>query len=77
MAIAMTSPEDNVLYVVHPLDEEPEEKRSVEGLGPIQMTPSVRASLYILRGYLILIMLLVFCRVLALAGVIGHHIIKH
>jgi len=37
------------------------------------MTTSVRISLLSLRAYLILMMLLVFYRVLALAGLFGHH----
>ena len=56
-------------YVVHPLDDVPEQKRSAEGLGLMKMTSSVRISLLALRGYLILVMLLALYRVLTLAGV--------
>jgi hypothetical protein len=59
--------------VVHPLDDLPEEKVDTESLGPMAMTATVRISLISLRGYLILMMMLVFYRVLALAGWIGHH----
>jgi hypothetical protein len=54
--------------VIHPLDDVPETKVDTESLGPMPMTTSVRVSLLSLRGYLILMMLLVFYRVLALAG---------
>ena len=59
--------------VVHPLDDLPEEKVDTESLGPMAMTASVRVSLISLRGYLILMMMLVFYRVLVLAGWLGHH----
>jgi hypothetical protein len=58
--------------VIHPLYDEPEEKRSAEGLGPMTMTPAVKFSLFALRGYLILMGLLVLYRLLTLAGVFGH-----
>ncbi len=62
-----------VLYVVHPLDDAPELKRSPEGLGFIHMSRSVKASLVTLRVYLILIMVLAIYRLLDLIGVFGHH----
>jgi hypothetical protein len=45
--------------------------RSIETkhLGPMKMTPAVRISLLVLRGYLVLMMLLVLYHVLDLAGV--------
>jgi hypothetical protein len=63
----------NHFVVIHPLDDVPEEKVDTESLGPMTMTPSVRISLLSLRAYLVLMMLLVFYRVLALAGLFGHH----
>lgn len=60
------------LYVVHPLDDAPETKRSPDGLRPIPMRGSVRASLIALRCYLIAIMLLAIYRILMLAGLFGH-----
>ncbi len=60
------------IYVVHPLDDLPEEKIDIEALGPMPMTRAVRWSLLSLRAYLILMSVLVFCRVLQLAGVLGH-----
>jgi hypothetical protein len=62
---------ENHFVVVHPLDDVPEEKVSVESLGPMPMTRSVRLSLMSLRGYLILMMLLVLYHVLTLAGLFG------
>jgi hypothetical protein len=69
----ITNPiEANVLtdhfVVVHPLDDVPEAKVDTDSLGPMPMTASVRISLVSLRAYLVLMMLLVFYRVLALAG---------
>jgi len=58
--------------VIHPLDDVPEEKVDTERLGPMAMTASVRISLVSLRAYLVLMMLLVFYRVLVLAGCFGH-----
>lgn len=63
---------ETVFYVVHPLDDLPEVKRSAEGLGAMHMTTSVRLSLFALRAYLILMALLVLYSVLHQAGVFGH-----
>jgi len=63
---------DNHFVVIHPLDDLPEEKVNVENLGPMPMTRSVRLSLMSLRGYLVLMMLLVLYHVLTLAGLFGH-----
>lgn len=56
--------------IVHPLDDAPEQKVDTEHLGPMQMTRTVRVCLYTLRGYLVLMFLLLGFRVLQLAGVI-------
>jgi hypothetical protein len=66
------TPERKVLRVVHPLDDLPEQMCSSDGLGLIVMTPSVRLSLKVLRGYLILMSLMLVYHVLDLAGVITH-----
>jgi hypothetical protein len=63
----------NHFFVVHPLDDVPEEKVDTESLGPMPMTTSVRISLLSLRAYLILMMLLVFYHVMQMAGLFGHH----
>jgi hypothetical protein len=63
-------------YVIHPLDDAPEQKCSAEGLGAMQMSKSVKASLITLRGYLILVTLLTLYRLLDLLGLFGHHVAK-
>jgi hypothetical protein len=76
MATAMitkTLKADRNFYVVHPLDDIPEEKCNADDLGPMPMTRSVKWSLMALRGYLVIMGLLVAYHVLDLAGVFGHH----
>jgi hypothetical protein len=65
-------PEDHFL-VVHPLDDVRETKIDTSALGTMPMTASVKLSLMTLRGYLILMMLLVVYHVLDLAGAFGQH----
>jgi hypothetical protein len=55
--------------LIHPLEDEAEQKCSSEGLGPIAMTKTVRVSLSVLRGYLIVMTLMLGYHVLDLAGV--------
>ena len=62
------------LQVVHPLDDIAEEKRSPVGMGQMHMSASVKFSLYALRGYLVLIGLMVAYRVLTLAGMFSHRL---
>lgn len=59
-------------WVVHPLDDLPEQKLDVSALGPMAMTPSVRFSLLALRGYLILMTGLVAYHFLGLAAALKH-----
>lgn len=59
--------------VVHPLDDQPEQKIDVNQLGPMRMTGPVRLSLVALRAYLIGMGLVVGWRVLELAGVLARH----
>ena len=63
---------ENHFVVVHPLDDIPEQKVDTSTLGPMPMTLSVRLSLIALRGYLLLMMLLVLYHVMDLAGAFGH-----
>jgi hypothetical protein len=56
--------------VIHPLNDVPETKCSSEGLGHIAMTPAVRISLTVLRGYLVVMTLMLGYHVLDLAGVV-------
>jgi hypothetical protein len=65
-------PEDHFL-VVHPLDDVRETKIDTSALGTMPMNASVKFSLMTLRGYLILMMLLVLYHVLDLAGAFGQH----
>jgi hypothetical protein len=57
--------------VIHPLDDVEEQKVETGHLGPMKMTPAVRISLLALRGYLMLMILLLLYHVLGLAGVLG------
>jgi hypothetical protein len=57
--------------VVHPLDDLGEEKVDTASLGRISMTTSVKISLMALRGYLVLMMLLVLYHVIDLSGALG------
>ena len=57
--------------VVHPLDDVQEQKVETKHLGSMKMTPAVRISLLCLRGYLVLMILLVLYHVLDLGGVFG------
>lgn len=59
---------ENHYVVVHPLDDRPEEKINTETLGPMPMTRSVKYSLMSLRGYLVLMILMVAYHVLHLWG---------
>ena len=70
MATIPKSCDRESFQVIHPLDDAPEEKCSSEGLGPIAMTPAVRVSLAVLRGYLIAMTLMLGYHVLDLAGVV-------
>ena len=69
MATLQNSYPPETFRVVHPLHDAPEEKCVSEGLGPIAMTPSVRVSLILLRGYLLLMSGMLLYRVLEVAGV--------
>jgi len=70
MATMQNSYAPESFRVIHPLDDVPEEKCSSEGLGHIAMTPAVRISLTVLRGYLILMTMMLGYHVLDLAGVL-------
>jgi len=59
--------------VIHPLQDKPEKKLQTEGLGPIEMTAGVKISLLVLRGYLILMTLMLVYHVTDLAGIFGRH----
>lgn len=54
--------------IVHPLDDMPEQKVGTAHLGPMRMTGTVRLCLYALRGYLLLMLVLLVFRVFQLAS---------
>ena len=58
----------NEYRVVHPLEDVAEQKCTSEGLGKIRMTRAVRVSLGVLRGYLVVMTLMLGYHVLQLAG---------
>ncbi|MGC9293194.1 MAG: hypothetical protein ACP5EP_10830 [Acidobacteriaceae bacterium] len=58
--------------VVHPLDDQIEQKCSDENLGPMKMGRSVRISLFALRAYLIAMAGLVLYRLLEITAFAAH-----
>ncbi len=70
MATMQNSYTPEYFRVVHPLDGAPEQKCSSEGLGPIAITPAVRVSLTVLRGYLLAMSAMLLYHVLDLAGIV-------
>jgi hypothetical protein len=69
---AASNTRSQAYWVVHPLDDNPEQKRDVSAVGPMVMTPSVRLSLFALRAYLILMTSLVAYHFLGLAAALRH-----
>jgi hypothetical protein len=69
MATLQNSYAPEYFRVIHPLNDRPERKCSTEGLGHIAMTPAVRISLTVLRGYLIVMSGMLLYQVLDMAGV--------
>ncbi len=69
MATMQNSYAPEYFRVIHPLDDEPEQKCTSEGLGHMAMTPAVRISLGVLRGYLIVMSAMLLYHVLDLAGI--------
>jgi hypothetical protein len=64
---------EDQFVVIHPLDDVREQKVDTASLGRISMTASVKISLMALRGYLVLMMLLVLYHVIDLSGAWGAH----
>jgi len=71
--VTITEIPEHHFVVVHPLDDVREQKVNTSGLRAMPMTLSVKLSLMALRGYLILMMLLVLYHVIDLAGAFGPH----
>ena len=65
-----TQAERSFYSILHPLDDAPEEKLDTEHLAPMKMTRTVRICLFALRGYLLLMFVMLGFRVLQLAGVV-------
>jgi len=63
---------DEVYYVIHPLDDEPEEKRDPTTLGPMRLSRFEKVALYALQGYLLVMVGLAAYRVADLAGFLPH-----
>ena len=70
MATMRVTPDVTGFRVIHPLDDVAEQKCSTQGLGKIRMTRVVRASLGVLRAYLILMTLMLSYHVLDLSGLL-------
>jgi hypothetical protein len=66
------SEEVGVYYVVHPLDDEPEEKCDPATLGPMKLSRTQRAILVGLQGYIIVLAGLAIYRVIDLTGLLHH-----
>ena len=60
----------NKYMVVHPLFDAPEEKVDIDNALPLKINNSVKWSLIVLRGYLVIMIGLAFYRTLVLAGVL-------
>ena len=61
-----------VYYIVHPLDDEPEEKCNPDALGPMKLSRAERFVLMALQGYLVAMIGLAAYRVAGLAGLFQH-----
>ena len=68
MATLQNSYELDGYRVVHPLEDAPEQKCETEGGGPMVMRPGVRLWLMVLRGYLILVTLMLVWDVLPITA---------
>jgi hypothetical protein len=64
--------QEKSFVVIHPLDDAPEAKVKTTGLGPMRMTATVKISLMTLRGYLLMMMLLLLYHVLDVGGLLKH-----
>ncbi len=69
-SIEIRESQDEMFELVHPLDDAPEIKGSA--VGPMAMATGVKFSLFVMRAYLIVMILLVFYSVLHQAGAFGH-----
>jgi hypothetical protein len=73
MMTARNEHESHGFPVIHPLDDRPEVKHTGEGLGPMPLHGCVKVALWVLRGYLFLMAILVVYHLLDVAGFVGRH----
>ena len=73
MMTAKNEHESHGFHVIHPLDDLPEVKHTGEGLGPMPLHGCVKVALWVLRGYLFLMAILVVYHLLDVAGFVGWH----
>ena len=73
MIIARDKHASHGFHVIHPLDDLPEVKHTGEGLGPMLLHGHVKVALWMLRGYLFLMAILVVYHLLDVAGLVGWH----
>jgi hypothetical protein len=57
-------------YVVHPLDDLPEKKRSIDGLAPVSLNRGTRWALMALRVYVIAMGLLIAHHAMAMSHIV-------
>ena len=57
-------------FVIHPLDDVREAKIDTSQLGPMRLTRSAKLALGALRGYFILMLVLVAYHVMGMAGIL-------
>jgi hypothetical protein len=69
MSSIVAADRGQVYWVVHPLDDEPEEKCSTEGLGLMPMTRTTKVALLSLRCYIFLMIPVILAFILRTAGV--------
>ena len=73
MAAMINQIDTKKFYVVHPLDDIPEQKCNPKNLGRMHMSPTVKTSLMALRGYLVVIVGLAGFHILSISGALVHH----
>ena len=64
----LPSPAWDLPYVIHPLDDVPEEKRSPDGLSTMRLSPVQTVVLLGLRSYIVVMLVLVASKMMTLAG---------
>lgn len=70
MTTSVTNFHFDTYTVVHPLQDAPEKKCGGEALGKIRMTRNVKISLFVLRGYLLLMMGMLAYQILEMAHIL-------